>query len=240
MSGLRERLEAIRKRIEGACARAGRDPADVSLLAVAKTFGPESVREAAECGLTVFGESRVQEAKQKMPLCPGHLQWHLVGHLQRNKVRDAAPLFSMVHSVDSLKLLETINGACETLGRVMPVCLEVNVSGERSKFGLRPEEAPAVFQQAESLVNVEIVGLMTMPPFTEEPEGARPFFRRLRELRDEWRDGGGYPLRELSIGMSHDFEVAVEEGATWIRLGTILFGDRPKAARCPDEVQLED
>jgi pyridoxal phosphate enzyme (YggS family) len=204
---------------------------------VAKTFGPDEVREAAECGLTVLGESRVQEAKQKIPLCPGHLEWHMVGHVQRNKVRDVVQLFGMIHSVDSLKLLETINGACQTAGRVMPVCLEVNVSGERSKFGLPPDEAPAILQQCGSLVNVEIVGLMTIPPFTEEPEGARPFLRRLRELRDEWATSGGFPLRELSMGMSHDFEIAVEEGATWIRVGTLLFGDRPKKAA---EGQSED
>lgn len=239
MSGLQERLEGIRKRVDAACGRAGRDPAEVSILAVSKTFGPDNVREAAECGLAVFGESRVQEARQKIPLCPGHLQWHLIGHLQRNKVRDAAPLFSMIHSVDSWKLLETIDGACQTLGRVMPVCLEVNVSGERSKFGLPPDEVPALLQRGESLVNVEIVGLMTIPPFTEDPEEARPFFRRLRELRDERRRGGGSPLRELSIGMSHDFEVAVEEGATWIRLGTILFGDRPRKQESPEEFQAE-
>ena len=236
MSGIAERLEGIRKRMDAACVRAGRDPAGVSILAVSKTFGPGEVREAAECGLAVFGESRVQEARQKIPLCPGHLQWHLVGHLQRNKVRDAMPLFAMVHSVDSWKLLETINGACQTLGRVMPVCLEVNVSGERSKFGLPPGEAPAVLEQCGSLVNVEIAGLMTIPPVTEDPQEARPFFRRLRELRDEWQGRYGMALRELSMGMSHDFEVAIEEGATWIRVGTLLFGERSaRRADAPPE-----
>ena len=240
MSGVAERLEGIRKRIAAACGRVGRDPSEVSLLAVSKTFGPDDVREAAECGLTVFGESRVQEARQKIPLCPGHLQWHLVGHLQRNKVKDAAPLFAMIHSVDSWKLLETIQDACQTLGRVMPVCLEVNVSGERSKYGLSPEEAPAVLERCGLLVNVEVVGLMTMPPFTEDAQEARPFFRRLRELRDEWRSRHGLPLRELSLGMSHDFEVAVEEGATWVRVGSLLFGDRPRRPKAEDDVLLEE
>lgn len=239
MSGIAERLDGIRQRIDAACGRAGRDPAEVSILAVSKTFGPDEVREAADCGLTVFGESRVQEARQKIPLCPGHLQWHLVGHLQRNKVKDAAPLFNMIHSVDTWKLLETIQGACQALGRVMPVCLEVNVSGERSKYGLSPEEAPAVLERCGSLVNVEVAGLMTMPPFTEDPQEARPFFRRLRELRDEWRGRYGLPLREMSLGMSHDFEVAVEEGATWVRVGTLLFGDRPRRPAAEGDMESE-
>ena len=240
MNGMSDRLGEIRKRIEAACGRVGRDPQGVSVLAVAKKFGPDEVREAAECGLTVIGESRVQEAKQKIPLCPGSLQWHFIGHLQRNKVRDAVQWFTMIHAVDSWKLLETINEACQTLGRVMPVCLEVNVSGERSKFGLPPEEVTAVLQRCGSLVNVDIVGLMTIPPFTEDPEDARPFFRRLRELRDAWASGGDLPLRELSMGMSNDFEIAIEEGATWIRVGTLLFGDRARKLKAPDEVQPED
>lgn len=226
MSDFAERLEEVRKRIKAACGRAGRDPGDVSILAAAKTFGPDNIREAAESGLTVIGENRVQEARQKIPLCPGHLKWHMIGHLQRNKAREAVQLFSMIHSVDSWRLLEAINSACEVTGNVMPVCLEVNVSGESSKFGLAPDEVPGLFEQCGRFMNIDVIGLMTIPPFTKDAQGARPFFRRLRELRDEWQKGCGVCLEQLSIGMSNDFEVAIEEGATWIRLGTVLFGER--------------
>ncbi len=209
-----------------ACARAGRDRSEVAMLAVSKRFGPERVREAAEAGLTLFGENRVQEAKQKIPLCPGHLEWHMIGHLQRNKVRDTVQLFEMIHSVDSLRLLETIEEVSERAGRTLPVCLEVNVSGESSKFGMPPEDLPGVLEASTRMMHVDVIGLMTMPPFTEEAEGARPHFARLRELRDACRDGLGFDLPELSMGMSHDFEVAIEEGATWIRLGSVVFGKR--------------
>ncbi len=222
-----ERLEAVRGRVAGACARAGRRTETVNLLPVSKTHGPERVREAAECGLAVFGENKVQEARQKIPLCPGHLDWHLVGHLQTNKVKEAVRLFTRIHSVDSLKLLAALDAAGELTGRVMPVFLEVNVSGESSKFGLAPEAVPAILEAANGMRRVQVDGLMTIPPLAEDPEHARPFFRRLRELRDGWRPATGFALDELSMGMSHDFEVAIEEGATWIRLGTVLFGARP-------------
>lgn len=218
-----ERLNQARARIRNACERAGRRPDDVRLLPISKTQGPEEIREAADCGLTVFGESRVQEAKQKIPLCPGRLSWHMVGHLQTNKVRDAVQLFQMIHSVDSLKLLRAIDGMSGAAGIVMPVCLEVNVSGEGSKFGLAPEAVPEVLKAANDLMQVDVVGLMTIPPVARDPEEARPHFRRLRELRDQWRDQTGFVLPDLSMGMSHDFEIAIEEGATWVRLGTILF-----------------
>lgn len=226
MSEFGERLERVRERVQKACEKAGRDPGEVKLLAVAKTFGTEAVAEAVESGISVIGESRVQEAKQKIPLCSSRIEWHMVGHLQRNKVSDAVSLFRMIHSVDSYKLLEAVNRACDIAGCVMPVCLEVNVSGESSKSGLAPEDGSRVLDQSRVLMNVEIAGLMTIPPFTEDPEGARPFFKRLRELRDEWRRCCDLRLDELSMGMSHDFEVAIEEGATWIRLGSALFGPR--------------
>ncbi len=226
MSDFQKRLDAVRKRIAAACSRANRSPDEVSILAAGKTRGPNEIKEAADAGLTVIGENRIQEAKQKIPLCPGYLEWHMIGHLQRNKVKGAVQLFSMIISVDSWKLLETINIACESAGKTMPVCLEINVSGEGSKFGLEPEAVPEILEKCNTLINVDIIGLMTIPPFTENPEDARPFFRRLRELRDEWRNSTNFSLDELSIGMSNDFEVAIEEGATWIRLGTILFGER--------------
>ena len=227
-----ERFAEILARVEQASARVARDPAGVRIVAVAKTFGPDAVREAAACGVTVIGENRVQEAAQKIPLCPEHLEWHMIGHLQRNKVKHAVGLFRMIHSVDSPRLITTLDEAAGDLGIVMPVCIEVNVSGESSKFGMSPEEVPGLLEEARGLVHVEVRGLMTIPPFTPDPEGARPFFARLRELRDEWRESIGLPLDELSMGMSHDFEVAVEEGATWIRVGAALFGS-PSGKRPP-------
>jgi len=219
-------IEAVRQQIAAACARAGRDVADVKLVAVSKRKRPDAVRALAECGVDVFGESRVQEASQKIPLCPTGLTWHMIGHVQRNKARDVARLFSYVHSVDSVRLLEALDRAAADAGKTLPALIEINVSGEGSKFGLTPEEVPGVLEQCQSLMNLDVAGVMTIPPFTPEAEEARPHFARLRELRDEWRAESGFPLDELSMGMSHDFEVAIEEGATWIRLGTILFGDR--------------
>jgi len=219
-------LDEVRQRIADACARAGRDVEEVKLVAVSKRHGPDAVRALAESGLDVFGESRVQEASQKIPLCPTGLTWHMIGHIQRNKARDVARLFSYVHSVDSLRLLEALDSAAAEVGKTLPVLLEVNVSGEGSKFGFVPDDVPAVLEKCPSLVNLDVSGLMTIPPFTPETEDARPHFVRLREWRDAWRAQSGFPLDELSMGMSHDFEVAIEEGATWIRLGTILFGER--------------
>jgi pyridoxal phosphate enzyme (YggS family) len=230
-TALTARLEAVRERIRRACARSGRPPDEVSLLPVSKTVDPERIREAVAAGLTVFGESRVQEARQKIPLCPGHLAWHFVGHLQTNKVREAVRLFAMIHAVDSTRLLETVDAACRAAGRVLPVLLEVNVSGEGSKFGLAPEAVPEALRAARGLFGVEVLGLMTIPPLAEDTEHARPHFRRLRELRDRCRSETGVALPELSMGMSHDFEIAVEEGATWVRLGTALFGERKVTPR---------
>ncbi len=221
-----ENLSRIRERIQAACERVGRRPEDVRILAVSKTRGPDYIREAADAGLLDFGENRVQEARQKISLCSTSLTWHLIGHLQSNKVKDAVKLFHSIQSVDSLKLLLAIERAAEAEGRIMPVFLEVNVSGESSKFGLAPGAVPELLQAANSLRRVEIRGLLTIPPVAEDPEKARPFFRALREHRDRWRQETGFELRELSMGMSHDFEIAVEEGATWIRLGSILFGKR--------------
>ncbi|MBT3295698.1 MAG: YggS family pyridoxal phosphate-dependent enzyme [Verrucomicrobia bacterium] len=219
-------IEQVRARIAQACARAGRPVESVKLVAVSKRQSPDAVRALAEAGVELFGESRAQEARQKIPLCPGDLTWHMIGHIQRNKVRDIVRLFSYVHSVDSLRLLEALDGAAAEAGKTLSVLLEVNVSGEGSKFGFVPDEVPAVLERCGSLMNLDVAGLMTIPPFTPEPAEARPHFARLRELRDTWREATGFPLDELSMGMSHDFEVAIEEGATWIRLGTILFGDR--------------
>ncbi|NQU38908.1 MAG: YggS family pyridoxal phosphate-dependent enzyme [Lentisphaerae bacterium] len=219
-------LAAVRERIAAACERAGRDVNSVGLVAVSKRKGPDAVRALAEAGLDVFGESRVQEARQKMALCPSGLTWHMIGHIQTNKAGEVVRLFSYVHAVDSLRLLDALDSAAAAAGVSLPVLLEVNVSGEGSKFGFAPEEVPGILEHCTGLMNLDISGLMTIPPFTPDPEEARPHFIRLRELRDGWRAASGFPLDELSMGMSHDFEVAIEEGATWIRLGTILFGER--------------
>jgi pyridoxal phosphate enzyme (YggS family) len=223
-----ERLEAIRLRMAQACLRAGRAPGSVKLLPVTKTHGPDIVRLAAEAGLPAVGENKVQEAFAKIPLCPASLQWHLIGHLQSNKARLAAGLFTVIHTADSIALLEKLDAAAAEEGRRLDVLLQVNVSGEASKSGLDPAAAPAAAARANALPNLVLTGLMTIPPADPDPEKARPHFRKLRELRDALQESIGVPLPELSMGMSHDFETAIEEGATWIRLGSALFGSRPR------------
>ncbi|MGA2280381.1 MAG: YggS family pyridoxal phosphate-dependent enzyme [Verrucomicrobiota bacterium] len=222
-------LETIRRRMRAACGRAGRDPDSVTLLAVTKTQPPEVVQAAAKLGLLLFGENKVQEAKAKIPWCPGNLRWHMIGHLQSNKCRDAVELFKMIQSVDSLSLAQEINKRAEQAARTMPVLMEVNVAGEASKFGYRPEQLLAELKELNALPRIEIHGLMTMPPWTAEAEKARPHFRRLREIKAQCEQILGTPLPDLSMGMSGDFEIAIEEGATMVRIGTELFGPRPKA-----------
>jgi pyridoxal phosphate enzyme (YggS family) len=218
-----ERLESVEQRITAACEAAGRSRDEVRLLAVSKTKPPEAVREAAGCGIRLFGENRVQEAQAKIPMCPGGLEWHLIGHLQTNKAKVAAKLFQMVHSVDSLKLLQALDSHADV---TLPVLLQVNVSGEAAKFGMKPGDVAGVIEAANRMQRVEVHGLMTIPPFTPDPEKARIHFTALRELRDRLQDETGTPLPELSMGMSHDLEVAIEEGSTWVRIGTDLFGSR--------------
>lgn len=225
-SDMQSRIDAILLRMASACARAGRAVEDVRLIAVSKTYPPDSVNEAAACGLSVFGESRVYEAEAKISLCPGHVEWEFIGHLQRNKVRQAVTLFRKIHAVDSLALLNKINSSAELLGSTVSVCLEINVSGEASKYGLAPEGVPDVLEAATNLLHVDVIGVMTIPPFSPDAEQARPYFRKLRELRDSWSAQSGFALSELSMGMSGDFEVAIEEGATCIRVGTAIFGSR--------------
>ncbi len=225
---LAENLKAIQQRMAAACARAGRAPGTVALIAVTKGQPPEAVAEAAKLGLALFGENKVQEAKAKIPLCPGRLHWHLVGHLQTNKCRDAVELFEMIQSVDSLHLAQEINKRADQAARTMPILLEVNAAGEASKFGYSPERLLSEFSQINALPRLEIHGLMTVPPWTPNPEKARPHFRQLRELKDQCEQLLGAPLPCLSMGMTGDFEVAIEEGATMVRIGTALFGQRPK------------
>ncbi len=225
---LENRYKDIARRIQASCAKVGRDPASVQLMAVSKTQLPDDITAVAALGIETFGENRVQEARGKIPLCPGRIHWHLIGHLQSNKAREAVHLFEMIHSVDSLRMLETLDRFAADEGRSLPVCLEVNVSGERSKFGMPPDQVPVTLEAANKLFKVKVVGLMTIPPAAEDPEEARPFFRALRELRDRLQAETGFNLPELSMGMSHDFDVAIEEGATWIRVGSLLFGPRKR------------
>ncbi len=234
MDTMAERWERIQARMAQACARAGRDPSEVRLVAVSKTHPPEAVAEAARAGQRVFGENRVQEAAAKIPQCPGHLEWHLVGHLQANKVRPAVQLFRVIHSIDSEDLLRRVDRISDEAGVRPEVYLEVNVAGEASKNGLAPEAVAPVLEAARGLARVEVRGLMTIPPVCEEAERARRYFRDLRMLRDRLSSATGFALPELSMGMSHDFEIAIEEGATWVRVGTDLFGARPRPVAPPD------
>ena len=221
-------LKAVQQRIEAACWRAGREPASVTLVAVTKGQPPEVVCAAAELGLSLFGENKVQEAKAKIPQCPSRLHWHMIGHLQTNKCRDAVGLFEMLQSVDSLYLAEELNRRAEQAARTMPVLLEVNAVGEASKFGCRPDQLLADLASINALPRLEIHGLMTVPPWALDPEKARPVFRQMRELKDRCEQLLGAPLPHLSMGMTGDFEVAIEEGATLVRIGTALFGARSK------------
>jgi pyridoxal phosphate enzyme (YggS family) len=224
---LADNLHAIQQRIRAACERAGRDANEVTLLAVAKTQPPEAVKAAAAIGLSLFGENKVQEAKAKIPLCPGRLRWHFIGHLQSNKCRDAVHFFEMIQSVDSLSLAQEINRRAEQAAKTMPVLLEVNLAGEASKFGYTPDRLLAEFRELNELPRIEIRGLMTVPPWTAEAEKVRPHFRRLRELKGQCEQIVSAPLQHLSMGMSGDFEIAIGEGATIVRIGTALFGERP-------------
>ncbi|MFM1769635.1 MAG: hypothetical protein RJA22_2164 [Verrucomicrobiota bacterium] len=229
-----DNLAALRHRIDAACTRAGRNPAGVTLLAVSKGMPPEVIREAAEAGLTLFGENKVQEARAKIPLCPGRLHWHFIGHLQSNKCRDAVACFDLIHSVDSVPLAGELQKSADKAAKTMPVLLEVNLAGEASKFGFHPDTVLEALLSINSLPRIEIHGLMTLAPWTQDPEKVRPVFRRLRELKDRCEQALGAPLPHLSMGMSGDFEVAIEEGATLVRLGTALFGPRPRRAASAD------
>ena len=227
MHNLEANLQRVRVDLAAAAARAGRDPDSVQLVAVTKTLPPERVEQALAAGLTVFGESRLQEARAKIPVISSRARWHLIGHLQSNKARDAVSLFELIHSVDSVRLAVELNKWADRLGKTQAVLIEINVSGEASKFGMKPEDLESALRQLQALPRLEVHGLMTIAPFAEDPEKARPSFRRLRELRDAAAQQG-WALPQLSMGMSHDFTVAIEEGATLIRVGTALFGERSK------------
>ena len=226
-----ENIASIRDRIAAAACRAGRQPEDIALMAVSKTFPAERIREAYDAGLRLFGENRVQEfAGKANALRDLHsAEWHLIGHLQTNKATKAVELFAAVDSVDSLRLAQKLNASAQQLGKKLKVLIEINVGGEAAKSGVAPEslELEELLSAAPELEHLEFRGLMTIPPFNDDPREARPYFRKLRDLRDQIaRRLPGFNMRELSMGMSHDFEVAIEEGSTCVRVGTAIFGER--------------
>ena len=221
-----DRLTEVRARIDRAARSAGRDPASVTLVAVSKTFPIAAVRQAYEAGQRDFGENRVQEALQKVGATSDlDIRWHLLGHLQTNKARKAAPAFAMIQSVDSVELLQKLDAAAAEAGHTPDLLIQVDLAGEATKFGVPPADVPRLLEAADVCGAARVVGLMTLPPLPEISEDARPWFRQLRDLRDGWLASGvpAAMLRHLSMGMSGDFEVAVEEGATLVRIGTRLF-----------------
>lgn len=226
---LEENLNSVQERIRVACERAGREVDQVLLLPVTKTQSPDIVCEAARLGLSVFGENKVQEAKAKKPLCPGRLRWHMIGHLQSNKCRDAVHLFDMIQSVDSFALAQELDKRAEQQSRKLPILLEVNIVSEASKFGFEPGRMLADLSKINALPRLELQGLMTVPPWSPNPERSREPFQRLRDLKAKCEDLLGIPLPHLSMGMSGDFEVAIEEGSTIVRVGTAIFGERKYA-----------
>ncbi len=228
MNDLAHNLADIRARIARAAARSGRTESDVELVAVSKTFPAAAVREAWEAGQTVFGESRVQEAAAKIPDLPGALHWHFIGHLQKNKIRRTLPLFELFHGIDSVETALAMDRMAAEDGFHPRVLLEVNVAGESTKFGFPPAILERELDTLLALPRLQIEGLMAIAPYDDDAEAARPHFRALRDLRDRLTERTGLPFGTLSMGMSGDFEVAIEEGATLVRVGSALFGSRPR------------
>jgi pyridoxal phosphate enzyme (YggS family) len=219
-------LKEVRAAIAAAAHRAGRDPGAVRLVAVSKTVDLERIRAAIDAGQDIFGENYLQEAKAKIDVLGRKVSWHLVGHLQTNKAKGAVELFDLIHSVDRGKLARALEAAAARLGKVQDILIQVNQGGEDTKSGVITAAAPELLQEIARLPHLRVLGLMTMPPWFPDPEAVRPYFRALRELRDRLRSLSGLPLPELSMGMSDDFPVAVEEGATLVRVGTAIFGPR--------------
>ncbi len=233
MTDIGTRLSRVRAEIAEAALRAGRRVEDVRLVAVSKTFPIEAVREAYAAGQRDFGENKVQEALQKIEAASDmEIGWHLIGHLQSNKARKAAGAAQWIHAIDSVDLLTRVDQAAEAMGRRVHVLVQVDLAGEATKFGAGVDEVPAILAAAAGMRGAALVGLMLLPPQVDDAEDARPWFRRLREQRDRWLDAGTPPalLQELSMGMSHDFTVAIEEGATIVRVGSAIFGRRDYAS----------
>ena len=225
MSAIRENLQRVMERIEGAARRAGRDPKDVKLVAVSKTVEVERIREAIDAGVMILGENYVQEAQKKIEQIGKPVSWHFIGHLQSNKAKYAVNLFEAIHSLDSQSLAEELDRRAERADVRMKVMIEVNLSGEATKFGTEEEKVFQLARRMGELKHLSLEGLMTMPPYVEDPEMNRPYFIQLRDLKDKMAKEG-ILMRGLSMGMSNDFEVAIEEGATYVRVGTAIFGAR--------------
>jgi pyridoxal phosphate enzyme (YggS family) len=225
-----DNLARVRADLAAAAAACGRDPASVALVAVSKTWPAADVAEAAAAGQRIFGENRVQELLAKIPESPPELEWHLIGHLQGNKVRKVLPACALVHSIDSVELAQQVSRIAGELGLVARILLQVNVASDEAKFGFPLAEVRRHFAAIAALPHLALRGLMTVPPYEEDPEAVRPHFAALRRLRDELVEAHGLPLPELSMGMSHDFPVAVAEGATLVRVGTSIFGRRDDPA----------
>lgn len=230
MTSIAQNIRSIRERIARAATTRQRAPEEVTLLAISKTFPIESIALAVEAGVRQFGENRVQEAEDKIPYFSGNpmLEWHLVGHLQSNKTRRAAELFDVIHSLDSVKLASRLNQACLEVGKVVSILLQVDLGGEATKFGAHPDQIPEIIEGLSVMKGLRLDGLMIIPPFLQDPEQVRPYFQKLRKLKDtlESEQPGCLGRQHLSMGMSHDFEVAIEEGATIVRIGTAIFGSR--------------
>ncbi|MCA1604249.1 MAG: YggS family pyridoxal phosphate-dependent enzyme [Acidobacteria bacterium] len=234
---LNERLSNVRNRLEGAALRANRTPEQVTLIAISKTHTAETIRAGQELGITDFGENRVQEAEGKIAeLGRNSSRWHLVGHLQANKARRAISLFDIVHSLDTVALARRLDRLCLQEGRMeLPVLIQIDLGGEETKTGIDPRQLPKLLDALKDCPRLRLVGLMTLPPYFEDPECGRPYFKTLRELRDELQVEGRFGAQsgELSMGMSHDFEIAIAEGATMVRVGTAIFGERESAGASP-------
>ncbi|WP_026494835.1 YggS family pyridoxal phosphate-dependent enzyme [Butyrivibrio sp. WCD3002] len=225
---IRENLEIVEKNIQAACERAGRDRSEVTLIAVSKTKPVSDIREAMSCGITVYGENKVQEIRDKTEEIKESLNWHMIGHLQTNKVKYLPGKVCMIHSVDKMSLAEEIEKQAAKHDLVMDVLCEVNMAGEDSKFGLSPEEAPDFVKSIASFPHIRVRGLMTIAPYTDDPETNRPYFKALKKMLDDINAENieGLHLDTLSMGMTGDYEVAIEEGATFVRVGTGIFGER--------------
>jgi pyridoxal phosphate enzyme (YggS family) len=235
MPSIAENLERVCEQIAQAAAKAGRAIDEIEVVAITKTHPAEKVREAIEAGQTLFGESRVQEARAKIPELPSNLRWHFVGHLQKNKIRYALPLFELFHGVDSLALAQEINRIAADEGMHPRVLLEVNVAGEGSKFGFSTDKLREQMEELLALQRLSILGLMTIPPLADKAEASRRYFVELRQLRDRLQTEFHVDLPQLSMGMTQDFPIAVEEGATLVRVGTAIFGERSKKQKATDE-----
>jgi pyridoxal phosphate enzyme (YggS family) len=224
-----ENLARVRERIQEAARRSGRDPERVRLVAVSKTVDPERARQAVEAGAKILGENYVQEAQKKIEVLGHEISWHFIGHLQRNKAKVAVHLFDLIHAVDSINLAQELDRQAKLQGKVLPVLLQINLGGEATKFGAQEKEILLLAEKLSAMAGIEVKGLMTMPPFFEDPEASRPYFVELRKLGERLAQQKipRISTEELSMGMSNDFEVAVEEGATLVRVGTAIFGPRP-------------